>query len=361
MRARARARACSRRSRRRAICRSTAFRPTTGPCSACSSAPTRRSSRRDAPSPCRRLGGTGALKVGADFLRRVAPGAEVWISDPSWENHRALFEGAGFTVNTYPYYDAATHGLDFAGMIARARAAHPPGRSSCCTRAATTRLASTSPATQWTRMHRDRARARARADPRHCLSGLRRRHRRRRRAWCARFAATPGPLFVASSFSKSFSLYGERVGRAERRGGDRTRRRACCRSSSASCAANYSNPPTHGGQIVATVLHVAGAARALGRGSSAQMRDRIKTMRRAARRGGCTTRVPGRDFGFILQQRGMFSYSGLTKEQVHASARRVLDLRGRHRTYLRRGAQHSQRRLRRRRHCQGRQVTLGTP
>src|SRR5262249_49769719 len=64
------------------------------------------------------LGGTGALKVGADFLRRFAPGAQVWISDPSWENHRALFEGAGFVVNTYRYYDAATRGLDFAGMIA---------------------------------------------------------------------------------------------------------------------------------------------------------------------------------------------------------------------------------------------------
>ena len=126
------------------------------------------------------LGGTGGLKVGADFLRRFAPGAQVWISDPSWENHRALFEGAGFTVNTYPYYDAATRGLDFDGMLASLERL-PAGAivvlHACCHNPTgvdpDARAVGADP--------RGRARARPRAVPRHRLPGLRRRHRCRRR------------------------------------------------------------------------------------------------------------------------------------------------------------------------------------
>ena len=161
-------------------CRSTAFRRTTRRCRRCCSAPTARSSQGGRAVTVQALGGTGALKVGADFLRRFAPGAQVWISDPSWENHRALFEGAGFTVDTYPYYDAATHGLDFAGMIASLERL-PPGAivvlHACCHNPTGV---DPTPA-QWDEDHRDRASARPRAVPRHRLPGLRRRHRRGRR------------------------------------------------------------------------------------------------------------------------------------------------------------------------------------
>ena len=157
------------------------------------------------------LGGTGGLKIGADFLRRFAPGAQVWISDPSWENHRALFEGAGFTVNTYPYYDAATHGLDFDGMIGHAgaasRAASIVVLHACCHNP--TGVDPTPE--QWaTIIEVVRARGlvpfldiayQGFADGIDADGAVVR-----------SFAATPGPLFVSSSFSKSFSLYGERVG-----------------------------------------------------------------------------------------------------------------------------------------------------
>ena len=175
------------------------------------------------------LGGTGALKVGADFLRRFAPGAQVWISDPSWENHRALFEAAGFTVHTYPYYDAATRGLDFDAMIGGRWTGSRPARSSCCTPAATTRPASTRPP-------RSGARSSTSSASRGLVpfldlayqgfgDGIERRRRRR----SAASPRPPGPLFVASSFSKSFSLYGERVGALTIVAASRTKPDACCR------------------------------------------------------------------------------------------------------------------------------------
>jgi aromatic-amino-acid transaminase len=156
------------------------------------------------------IGGTGALKIGADFLRRFAPAAQVWISDPSWENHRALFENAGFNVNVYPYYDATTRGLDFAGMIG-ALDRVPSGAivvlHACCHNPTGVDPS----AEQWggiLEIVRSRGHVpfldiayqgfgeSVDADG----------------SVVRRFAATPGPLFVASSFSKSFSLYGERAG-----------------------------------------------------------------------------------------------------------------------------------------------------
>src|SRR6185436_16615822 len=155
------------------------------------------------------LGGTGSFKIGADFLRKFAPGAQVWISDPSWENHRALFEGAGFVVNVYPYYQASTHGLDIDGMIAALQ--QLPAGAIVVLHACCHNPTGVDPNDeQWGRII-EVVRARALlpfldiayqgfgagidADG----------------AIIRRFAATPGPLFVASSFSKSFSLYGERV------------------------------------------------------------------------------------------------------------------------------------------------------
>jgi aromatic-amino-acid transaminase len=258
------------------------------------------------------LGGTGGLKVGADFLRRFAPGAQVWISDPSWENHRALFEGAGFTVNSYPYYDSSTRGLDFDGMIGALERAAPGSivvLHACCHNP--TGVDPT--AAQWARIveivrghglvpfldlayqgfadgiDADGAVVRA-------------------------FVATPGPLLLASSFSKSFSLYGERVGALSVVAVDRDEATRVLSQLKRTIRANYSSPPTHGSQIVTTVL-CSPELRALWEAELATMRNRIKLMR-ALLVERLHERVPGADFRYMLDQRGMFSYSGLTKPQV---------------------------------------------
>jgi aromatic-amino-acid transaminase len=262
------------------------------------------------------LGGTGALKVGADFLRRFAPAAQVWLSEPSWENHRALFEGAGFTVNTYPYYDAPTRGLDFAGMRASLEAL-PAGAivvlHACCHNP--TGVDPT--AAQWGEII-SIVRARALV-PFVDLAyqgfgdGL-----DADGAIVRKFAATPGPLLVASSFSKSFSLYGERIGALSVVADDKDEAGRVLSQLKRLIRANYSNPPTHGGQIVTTVL-CSPELRALWEAELATMRDRIKLMR-ATLVESLHERVPGADFRFMLTQRGMFSYSGLTKAQVQVLA-----------------------------------------
>lgn len=258
------------------------------------------------------LGGTGGLRVGADFLRRYAPGAQVWISDPSWENHRALFEAAGFKVESYPYYHAPTRGLDFDAMMA-ALAKIPEGHvvvlHACCHNP--TGVDPTPE--QWERiLHTVRERglvpfldiayqgfgAGIDADG----------------AIVRRFAATPGPLLVASSFSKSFSLYGERVGALTVVTGGKDEAARVLSQLKRIVRTNYSNPPTHGSKIVAAVL-TAPELRALWEQELGGMRDRIKAMR-SLLVDRLRTRVPGRDFSFMLRQRGMFSYSGLTKAEV---------------------------------------------
>jgi len=258
------------------------------------------------------LGGTGALKVGADFLRRFAPGAQVWISDPSWENHRALFEGAGFAVNTYPYYDANTRGLDFPGMIAGLENLAPGSivvLHACCHNPT-----GVDPTTaQWTRII-DVVRARGLVPILDLAyqgfgEGI-----DADAAVVRSFTATPGPLLVTSSFSKSFSLYGERVGALSIVTGDKDETARVLSQLKRLIRANYSNPPTHGGQIVTTVL-VSPELRALWEAELATMRNRIKLMR-AMLVERLHERIPGADFRFILAQRGMFSYSNLTKAQV---------------------------------------------
>ncbi len=260
------------------------------------------------------VGGTGAIKVGADFLRRFAPGAQVWISDPSWENHRALFEGAGFEVNTYPYYDAVTHGLDYDGMIAALE--RIPAGSVVVLHACCHNPSGVDPtAAQWPRII-EIVRARSLlpfldiayqgfgdgidADA----------------AVVRAFAATRGPMLVSSSFSKSFSIYGERVGALSIVAADKDEAARVLSQVKRTIRSNYSNPPTHGGQIVATVL-CSPELRALWEAELATMRNRIKLMR-ALLVERLHEQVPGADFKFILAQRGMFSYSGLTKAQVHA-------------------------------------------
>jgi len=258
------------------------------------------------------LGGTGGLKIGADFLKRINPDAQVWISDPSWENHRALFEGAGFTVKTYPYYDAAKKDVDFAAMLNALNGA-PAGTvivlHVCCHNPTGYDITPS----QWAQVV---TAVRARdlipfldfayqgfaegidADG----------------AAVHLFAATPGPLLVSSSFSKSFSLYGERVGALSAVGKDAEEAARLLSQLKRIVRTNYSNPPTHGGKIVVAVLGNP-ALRKMWEDELGGMRERIKKMRVKLVE-SIEARVPGSDFKFIARQRGMFSYSGLTKGQV---------------------------------------------
>ena len=258
------------------------------------------------------LGGTGALKIGADFLRRFLPNAQVWISDPSWENHRALFEGAGFTVNSYPYYDEATHGVDFAAMTAALDTA-PAGSvivlHACCHNPTGADLTQE----QWSRII-EIVRARGQIPIldiayQGFADGL-----ADDGAIVGRFAATPGPLFVASSYSKSFSLYGERVGALSVVAGSKDEAARLLSQIKRVARSNYSSPPTFGGQVVATVLNTP-ELRSLWQDELETMRTRILANRRALVT-ALSARMPNRDFGFVMKQRGMFSYSGLTLEQV---------------------------------------------
>jgi aromatic-amino-acid transaminase len=258
------------------------------------------------------LGGTGGLRVGADFLRRFAPGSKVWMSDPSWENHRALFEAAGFEVGTYAYYDPASRGLDFDGMIASLEKL-PAGAivvlHACCHNP--TGVDPTPE--QWQRVL-------GVVRGRGLVPFLDMAYQGFAEGVVAdgtivrRFAATPGPLFVASSFSKSFSLYGERVGALTVVAGDRDEAARVLSQVKRIVRANYSNPPSWGGQIVTAVLTSPELIELWDR-ELGQMRERIKAMRaELVKRVGA--KLPGRDFSYVTRQRGMFSYSGLTKEQV---------------------------------------------
>jgi aromatic-amino-acid transaminase len=258
------------------------------------------------------LGGTGGLKIGADFLRRFMPGAQVWISDPSWENHRALFELAGFTVNAYPYYDATTRGLDFPAM-AGALERLPPGSivllHACCHNPTGV---DPTPA-QWARIV-EIVRGRG------LLPFLDLAYQgfgdgiEADAAVVRSFAASPGPLLVATSFSKSFSLYGERIGTLSVLAGDGDEAARVLSQLKRSIRGNYSTPPTHGGQIVTMVLS-SPELRALWEAELATMRDRIKLMR-ATLVERLHERIPNADFRYMLAQRGMFSYSGLTQQHV---------------------------------------------
>ena len=257
------------------------------------------------------LGGTGGLKIGADFLKRVSPNAEVWISEPSWENHRQLFEAAGFTVRSYAYYQPKTRGLDFAGMR-NALGAAPAGTivvlHTCCHNPTGVDLIGE----QWSEIL-------AIVQRRGLIPFLDLAYQGfadglDEDAYPARlFAGAMTPVFLSSSFSKSFSLYGERVGAFSVVTASAEEATRVLSQVKRIVRTNYSNPPTHGSQLAAAVLNSA-ELRALWEQELAAMRDRIKRMRLEL-----AANVKERaktDWGFILQQRGMFSYTGLTKEQV---------------------------------------------
>jgi len=258
------------------------------------------------------LGGTGGLKLGADFLRRIVPGAEAWISDPSWENHRAIFEGAGFAVREYPYYDPKTRGVRFDAMLDSLKAL-PAGTvvvlHACCHNPTGVDLSHE----QWQQVL-GTVQARG-LIPFVDLAyqgfgdGL------EADAYAARlFAGAMTPVFLSSSFSKSFSLYGERVGAFSLVAGSADEAARALSQVKRLVRANYSNPPTHGGQIVAAVLTTPELRRQWEE-ELGQMRERIKAMRRALV-DGIRARAPGADFDFVLRQRGLFCYSGLDREQV---------------------------------------------
>jgi aromatic-amino-acid transaminase len=258
------------------------------------------------------LGGTGGLKIGADFLKRLNPEAQVWISDPSWENHRALFENAGFTVSAYPYYDPGTHGVDFDAMMAQLNqltAGSIVVLHACCHNPTGVDLS----APQWQAVL-DAVKSRqlvpfldlAYQGFGDGLDGDGHAVRL--------FAAAYSPIFVSSSFSKSFSLYGERVGALSILTGSADEATRVLSQVKRVVRTNYSNPPTHGSQIIATVLATP-ELREQWQQELGGMRERIKAMRKMLVE-KIGERVKGADFGFVMRQRGMFSYSGLTKKQV---------------------------------------------
>ena len=258
------------------------------------------------------LGGTGALKIGADYLKRLNPDAKVYISDPSWENHRALFESAGFVVENYPYYDAATRGVNFSGMktcLNGLAAGSVIVLHACCHNPTGADLSDA----QWGEVveickerglvpfldmayqgFADGIEADAVAVRAFSASGLQ--------------------FFASSSFSKNFSLYGERVGALSIVTASKEEAGRVMSQVKRVIRTNYSNPPTHGGALVAGVL-ASPELRQMWEQELAGMRDRIRAMRTGLVE-AIKAQGVAQDFSFVAQQRGMFSYTGLSAAQV---------------------------------------------
>ncbi len=258
------------------------------------------------------LGGTGGLKVGADFLKHLNPQAKVLISDPSWENHRALFTNAGFTVESYRYYDSKTRGLNFEGMLADLKAAAPGAivvLHACCHNPTGYDITSA----QWDQVVA--AVTEGKLVPfldmayQGFANGL-----AEDGAVVQKFVAAGLTFLVSTSFSKSFSLYGERVGALSVLCTDKEEAGRVLSQLKIVIRTNYSNPPTHGGAIVAAVLGNP-QWRALWEQELGEMRARIKAMRQKLVDGLKAAGVK-QDMSFITSQVGMFSYSGLSKDQM---------------------------------------------
>ena len=258
------------------------------------------------------VGSSGGLKVGADFIKRWFPDSGVWVSDPTWDNHRAMFEGAGIAVHTYPYYDPETGGLRFDAMLAALETLPPRSivlLHACCHNPTGVDL---TPA-QWTVL----------------IELLRRRELLpyldlayqgygdgiEEDAFAVRALAGAGiAFFIANSFSKSMSLYGERAGALSVVCTSAAEAELVLGQLKATVRRNYSSPPIHAGRVVARVL-TDPALRASWEADVAAMRLRILAMRQALH-AVLTATLPGRDFSYFLSQRGMFSYTGLSAAQV---------------------------------------------
>lgn len=258
------------------------------------------------------LGGTGALKIGADFLKQVQPEAKVVISDPSWANHRGIFERAGFQVEPYPYYNPETHGFNFNGML-EALKTLPKGTivilHACCHNPTGVDPS----AEQWKEIAQT-------VKDNNLMpfldiayqgfgDGL------EEDAFVVRLFAEMGmSVLISSSFSKSFSLYGERVGALTVLCESKDEYARVLSQLKIVIRTNYSNPPTHGGHIVSAVLNTPELYQ-IWVEELTSMRNRIRDMRsqlvQKLKEHGIK-----QNFDFVLAQRGMFSYSGLTKDQV---------------------------------------------
>jgi aromatic-amino-acid transaminase len=258
------------------------------------------------------LGGTGALKIGADFIKRLKPNAQVAISDPSWENHRGLFEGAGFTVVNYPYYDPETRGVNFSALQAFLQTLPEDSvvvLHACCHNPTGADMSNA----QWQEIVKI-------CQSKNLIPFLDMAYQGfadgiYEDGIAVRLFAESGlSFFISSSFSKSFSLYGERVGALTivTQNADESQRIAS--QVKRVIRTNYSNPPTHGGAIVSIVLN-SPELKAMWEAELAEMRDRIKQMRTQLI-SELKTAGASKDFGFIAAQRGMFSYTGLSKDQV---------------------------------------------
>ncbi|MGH9937562.1 MAG: aromatic amino acid transaminase [Blastocatellia bacterium] len=258
------------------------------------------------------IGGTGALKVGADFLKRFFSASQVWISNPSWENHRALFEAAGFAVNTYPYYNAETHGLDFTSMLDALKGL--PARSIVLLHACCHNPTGVDPSREeWMRLVDLFQSAELIPFLDFAYQGFS--EGIEADAFAVRAFAEAGiPCVIANSFSKSFNLYRERVGALTVLTASDEESKRVRSQVKRTIRANYSSPPSHGGQIVAAVLADA-EMRARWEDELTGMRERINRMRDLL---VSRLREKGveQDFSFIRRQRGMFSYSGLSREAV---------------------------------------------
>jgi len=258
------------------------------------------------------IGGTGGLKLGADFLKKLSPEAQVLISDPSWENHLALFTNAGFKVESYPYYDAATRSVNFAAMRVALDAA-PAGTivvlHACChnptgydiTPAQWDQVVAVCKARQLTPFLDMAYQGFGYGITEDGLA-------------VQKFVAAGLGFFVSTSFSKSFSLYGERVGALSVLCESKDEAARVLSQLKIVIRTNYSNPPTHGGAVVAAVL-ADPQLHALWEQELAEMRVRIKAMRQKLVEGLKAAGIQ-QDMGFITRQIGMFSYSGLGKDQM---------------------------------------------
>ena len=263
------------------------------------------------------VGGTGGLKVGADFIRRFAPEAAIYMSDPTYDNHRPLFEEAGFRIESYPYYDPRTRGIRYAEMIAAMRAI-PKGSvlllHACCHNPTGVDIRGE----QWDEVIKAVAERRLIPFLDFAYQGFGDGVEEDAQV-ARRFARELPVALVAMSFSKSFSLYGERVGALSVVASDSGEAAKVLSNLKRMIRTNYSNPPSHGARIVASVL-ASPELRALWMKEVVVMRDRVRALRKELVE-RLAKRIPD-DFGFILQQRGIFSYSGLSREQMIAMRER---------------------------------------
>lgn len=258
------------------------------------------------------LGGSGALKVGADFLQRYFPESGVWVSDPTWENHIAIFEGAGFEVSTYPWYDSETHGVRFTAFLETLNTL--PAKSivllhPCCHNPTGADLTNE----QWDEVVEV-------LKARELIPFLDIAYQgfgagMEEDAYAIRAIAAAGlPALVSNSFSKIFSLYGERVGGLSVVCEDADAAARVLGQLKATVRRNYSSPPHFGAEVVATVLGDA-VLKASWLAEVEAMRMRILAMRQQLVN-VLKEAIPGRNFDYLLTQRGMFSYTGLSAAQV---------------------------------------------